>query len=231
MFLAFFSRTPYKYLCLYFFPFSFSSLALLYGICSNFFKKENYSHDAALTGKQQLFTDAIFQRQYISSIYYTTKSIPTLLSGLLIPTSTLTTFPNAAHYVQNVVSLTPLDSNLSLLSTLSSLALSLLISAARLTIIHSTESLNFNLAYGEYVSLASKARINSAAAGQLASGSRLWGKDVARKEWEGLVELGLILQTGGVGEMCRVDVALEEIPGAAGEGVLGKVREKWCKQI
>ncbi|KAF2431483.1 origin recognition complex, subunit 4 [Tothia fuscella] len=179
----------------------------------------------------QLFTDVAFQRKYISSIYHTTKSIPTLVSDLLIPTSSLTTLPEVKHYVQNIVLLTPPDSNLSLLPSLSSLALSLLISAARLTIIHSTESLNFNLAYGEYVSLASKARINSAAAGQLASGARLWGKEIARKEWEALRSLGLIIQTGGVGEMCRVDVALEEIPGAAGEGVLGKVREKWCKQI
>jgi origin recognition complex subunit 4 len=139
---------------------------------------------------------------------------------------------------------------LNLLSDLSDLALSLLISAARLTIIHETESLNFALAYAEYVSLASKARINSAASGQLAAGggARLFGKDVAKKEWDGLVELGFLVSVGagafglgGVrgggsgkeGEMFRVDVALEEIPGgvAMDGGSLSAVMEKWCKQI
>ncbi|KAE9992529.1 hypothetical protein EG327_008666 [Venturia inaequalis] len=89
-----------------------------------------------------------------------------------------------------------------------------------------------------------KARINANAAGQLATGSgmRVYGKEVARREWEGLVRLGLCVRVGGGAfgagtaagngggrDMVRVDVALEEIPGSVGG--LGGVMEKWCRQI
>jgi len=121
----------------------------------------------------------------------------------------------------------------------------LLIAACRLSIIHSTDTTNFPLAYAEYVSLASKARINSAASGALASGAgtRVFGKEVARREWEKLVRYGLLVavasgafslgvpSTGGAGkgmEMVRVDVALEEIPLSV---EMSAVMEKWCLQI
>lgn len=95
------------------------------------------------------------------------------------------------------------------------------------------------MAYDEYVTLASRARIQSAAGGTSASGSvsKVWGKDVARREWEGLVELGLVMpvvggQTGGGFGMVKVDVALEEIGGVlAAEKGVDKALEKWCKQI
>lgn len=94
------------------------------------------------------------------------------------------------------------------------------------------------MAYDEYVTLASKARIQSAAGGLSASGSvsKVWGKDVAKREWESLVELGLVMpvvqgQTGGFG-MVRCDVALEEIAGViAGEKGIDKQLERWCKAI
>lgn len=94
------------------------------------------------------------------------------------------------------------------------------------------------MAYDEYVTLASKARIQSAAGGLSASGSmsKVWGKDVAKREWENLVELGLVVpavqgQTGGFG-MVRCDVALEEIGGViAGEKGIDKQLERWCKAI
>lgn len=94
------------------------------------------------------------------------------------------------------------------------------------------------MAYDEYVSLASRARIQSAAGGLSASGSvsKVWGKDVARREWEGLVELGLVMpvvqgQVGGF-SMVKCDVALEEIGGVlAGEKGVDKQMERWCKAI
>ena len=95
------------------------------------------------------------------------------------------------------------------------------------------------MAYDEYVTLASKARIQSAAGGNSASGaiSKVWGKEVARREWEGLVELGLIipvLVSGGVGAfgMVKCDVSLEEV-GVVLAGVKGgdKGLERWCRQI
>lgn len=95
------------------------------------------------------------------------------------------------------------------------------------------------MAYDEYVTLASKARIQSAAGGNSASGaiSKVWGKEVARREWEGLVDLGLVIPVlvgGGAGGfgMVRCDVALEEV-GAVLMGVKGsdKGLERWCRQI
>jgi origin recognition complex subunit 4 len=114
----------------------------------------------------------------------------------------------------------------------------LLIAAARLDIIHDSDTCNFNMAYDEYVTLASKARIQSAAGGMSASGSvsKVWGKEVARREWEGLVELGLVMpiiqgQAGGFG-MIRCDVALEEIGAVlVGEKGVDKYLERWCKAI
>lgn len=94
------------------------------------------------------------------------------------------------------------------------------------------------MAYDEYVNLASKARIQSAAGGMSASGSvsKIWGKDVARREWEGLVELGLVMpviqgQAGGFG-MVKCDVALEEIGAVlGGEKGVDRLLERWCKAI
>ena len=94
------------------------------------------------------------------------------------------------------------------------------------------------MAYDEYVNLASKARIQSAAGGASASGSasKVWGKEVAKREWEGLVELGLVVpvvlgQGGGFG-MCRVDLSLVEIGEVLGrEKGVEKSLERWCRQL
>jgi len=104
------------------------------------------------------------------------------------------------------------------------------------------------MVYEEYVSLASKARIQSAAGGAaVASGNtaRVWGREVARREWEGLITLGLVVPVnngggggstgtlGGFG-MCRVDVGLEEVGAVLGSWVGGETYrglERWCRQI
>lgn len=94
------------------------------------------------------------------------------------------------------------------------------------------------MAYDEYVTLASRARIQSAAGGLSSSSStsKVWGKDVARREWEALVDLGLVMpviagQAGGFG-MVRCDVSLEEV-GEVLKGVKGsdKGLERWCKSL
>lgn len=94
------------------------------------------------------------------------------------------------------------------------------------------------MAYDEYVTLASKARIQSAAGGNSASGgvSKVWGKEVARREWEGLLELELVMPTvggltGGFG-MIKCDVSLEEVGAViAGEKGVEKGLERWCRHI
>ena len=123
------------------------------------------------------------------------------------------------------------------LSSLSDLQLALLIAAARLDIIHDSDTGTFSMAYAEYVELASKARVQSAAAGALAlgAGARVWGREVARGEWERLVKLGLLVPLSegaasmGAAGLVKVDVKLEEIPGAVPE--LSGTMERWCKQI
>lgn len=145
--------------------------------------------------------------------------------------------------------LQPPHSNLHILTSLSDAALALLISACRLTILHATDLVNFQLAYSEYVSLASKARLSTLSSGAVAvggaAGARVWGREVCRGEWERLIGLGLLVPVigtglgggvevgagkGGGSGMVRVDVALEEIPGVLAGGLTG-VMEKWCKQL
>lgn len=199
-----------------------------------------------------LLQEQHFLIRYITPHLYLSKSIPTILSNLHLPIAlaAASSLPlNPTHFDLDTASSTesqypaqllPPDSNLHLLSALPTLTLSLLIAAARSTIIHDTPLLNFQIAYAEYSSLASKARIASASSGALASGTRVWGKEVARSCWEELVRLKLLVPAQGgadegteaeVGEkgMVRVDVALEEIvPSCAG---MEKGPEKWCKQI
>lgn len=98
------------------------------------------------------------------------------------------------------------------------------------------------MAYAEYVELASKARQASSAAGATAvsaAGTRVWSKEVARGEWEVLIGIGLLVpvieatgqrtSAAGSGGLVKIDVKLEEIPGAAPG--LSTVMEKWCRQI
>lgn len=187
-----------------------------------------------LTSPQKILANPSFLTQELAPHFYRTKSVPTVLNSFFLPTATL----SAEAPFTPTNTLIPPDSKFFLLPHLSTLALSLLISAARLDIIHDSDTCNFNMAYDEYVTLASKARIQSAAGGISASGSvsKVWGKDVARRKWENLVELGLIMpviqgQAGGFG-MIRCDVALEEIGAVlSGEKGIDRHLERWCKAI
>jgi origin recognition complex subunit 4 len=65
--------------------------------------------------------------------------------------------------------------------------------------------------------------------------SKVWGKEVARREWEGLVELELLMpvvagQVGGFG-MVRCDVSLEEVGVVVAGGAFEKALERWCRQL
>lgn len=178
--------------------------------------------------------DALLHR-----IYYTTKSVNDLLAALMSPIATLPPLANTHTAIQDhlVTSLSPQlsppDSKLTLLATLSTLQLALLICAARQTTIHSTETVSFNLAYEEYKLLASKAKIQAAASGAMGAGGRLWTKDVAKDAWMDLVDMGLMLDDvysgrGGGGTAGRADVSLEEI-GQSGVDLGSWAR--WCKEI
>lgn len=143
------------------------------------------------------------------------------------------------------------DSRLHILPALTELELSLLIAAARLDIISDTESCNFNMAYEEYKSLASKVKVQNSIGSTLAGGGvpgggqggKLWSREVAMAAWEGLGKWEAIVPAGtgaagggGVATECRmwrVDVGLTEIGRCAGAqgGPLGGVLGKWCREI
>jgi origin recognition complex subunit 4 len=172
-------------------------------------------------------------------IYYTTKSVNDLLAALLNPIATLPQSANTHTAIHDHIltslgpRLSPPDSKLTLLASLSTLQLALLICAARQTTIHATESVSFNLAYEEYKLLASKAKIQAAASGAMGAGGRLWSKDVAKDAWMDLVDMGLMMDDvysgrGGGGTAGRADVSLEEI-GQSGIDLGSWGR--WCKEI
>ena len=193
-----------------------------------------------LTLIQNLFLDPSFNSQYIRPTYHLTKSIPTVLSGLILPfTALLTTHAPAdpilppAHFAAAPPTLQPPASSLPLtLPHLSDLQLALVVAAARLAVVHASDACSFAMAYEEYVSLASRARLQQPGA------ARVWGRDVARAEWEALLDVGLVVpvaERAGVanavaaGALARVDVALEEIPGWVVD--MNVTMERWCRQI
>jgi origin recognition complex subunit 4 len=202
---------------------------------------------------QALFADQDFLESYILPTFYLSKSVPTVLTSLLLPLSSNLGNPSTCLLPidifideSTIPSLAQPPSSLPLLlPSLSDLQLALLIAACRLDIIHDSDTCSFGMAYAEYVDLSSKARLNSAAAGAMATGAgtRVWGREVARGEWEVLVKLGLLVPVaegagsgfaglvGAVtmGGLVRVDVKLEEIPGAV-PGMSGTM-ERWCRQI
>ncbi|KAF5019639.1 hypothetical protein F66182_8343 [Fusarium sp. NRRL 66182] len=192
---------------------------------------------------QGLYRERSFQ-DLLQYHYYTTKSPSAFLTEWILPLSALSANDVALKIpaVQgDVESLTPPDSRLHLLSTLSELDLGLLIAAARLDIVAHTDTVNLAMAYDEYSSLMGKQRVHSATSGLLAVGGgvRVWSRGVAGISWERLISLGLLVPAGiggaralghgGLeGKMWKVDVALEEIPAAV---KLNAVLARWCREI
>ncbi|KAK6004326.1 hypothetical protein QM012_008188 [Aureobasidium pullulans] len=138
-----------------------------------------------------LFTTETFNT-HLRGLYYLNKSVRAFHTSMLVAMSTLPTSSSASSAVQaedllnhlndttSLTLLTPPDSKLAALASLSTLQLALLISAARLTIIHDTDLVTFPLAHAEYVSLATKAKIAASASGQVAIGGgigRVWSKE------------------------------------------------------
>ncbi|KAL1861309.1 origin recognition complex subunit 4 [Diaporthe australafricana] len=179
---------------------------------------------------EALYKDQTF-KDHLEYHYYSTKSVPAFLNSCVLPLAALTPSSLSLRFTPGPgSSLDPPDSKLYLLESLSDLDLSLLISAARLDIVAHMDTVNFAMAYDEYTTLMGRQRVQSATSGMLALGGgvRVWGRGVAEICWERLVSLGLLLPTGMGGRMCKVDVALEEIP----TGVkLNTMLAKWCKEL
>ena len=198
---------------------------------------QSSSSPDTLSSAWKSYVTAMFANdpQLISHLHQTynlTKSVPSFLTSALLPISliSVTSIPTGQDFITHA--LTPPDSKLSLLPSLSDLELSLLIAAARLDIILDTDMCNFAMAYDEYQQLASRVKMQSSVAGQSAvgAGAKVWGREVAKRVWERLVDLELVMPAmGAKGAMWRVDVALEEIEGSV-EG-LSAVMAKWCREI
>ncbi|KAH7160950.1 origin recognition complex subunit 4 C-terminus-domain-containing protein [Dactylonectria macrodidyma] len=197
-----------------------------------------WNHKIEALYKERSFQDLL---QYH---YYTTKSVSAFLTEWIISLSSLSgkdVTLKTPSVQEDADSLTPPDSRLHLLSTLSDLDLGLLIAAARLDIVAHTDTVNLAMAYDEYSSLMGKQRVQSATSGMLAVGGgvRVWSRGVAGIAWERLISLGLLVPAGiggarslghgGLeGKMWKVDVALEEIPAAV---KLSTVLARWCREI
>ena len=176
--------------------------------------------------------------EYLRRIYYTTKSIPEFLASTILPlaqipvTSSKTLSEILDHFETSfsLSSLKPPDSKLSYIESLSMLQLALLVCAARLSTIFETEHISFALAYEEYKTLASKAKLQASASGSLAqgAGSRVFSKDVAKSAWEELLHCGLVMEDGRTANGGRVDVGLEEI---GMSGVELGPWARWCREI
>lgn len=192
----------------------------------------------------------------LTNLYHTSKSAPSALTSFLLPVAQMQVFTTLSAGIPKnpgqrmppiaPITLLPPDSKLIHLPTLPTLPLTLLIAAARLSIILDTPLTNFNMTYAEYLSIAQRARI---AGLSTASTGRVWGREVAREGWEVLIERRLLVSAiGGAGaaggqaargnEMWRVDVALEEIEGAMLGGGGSTAREdieegllRWCREI
>ena len=188
-----------------------------------------------------VFADSHFEH-FLQEIYTSSKSVTAFFSASLLPIVTMSTtsIPTASSFISHT--LQPPDSKLVHLSSLSTLELSLLIAAARLDVILDTDVCTFGMVYEEYVALASKSKLQSSAAGQMAvgGGARVWSQGVSKGAWEHLASLELALPAagtgrggGGRGQMWRVDVGLEEIGvGLEGVDVPGKAGLiKWCREI
>lgn len=176
--------------------------------------------------------------RFLSQVFHTSKSIPTALMAFHVPVALCTTIPlvlDPDSFKLDGILQAP-DSKLSILPSLSSLALSLLIAAARLDIILDTDTCNFNMVYDEYSTLAGKVRLAaSTTVTGVGIGGRVWGQEVARAAWERLVEVELLIPAVGsgsgmgAGDMVKCDVALEEIEGAVPD--IDRTLEKWCREI
>ncbi|KAK8042550.1 origin recognition complex subunit 4 [Apiospora phragmitis] len=176
--------------------------------------------------------------------FYTSKSVASFFTSLLMPLSTLSSSSLDLKVLDTSLdsgSLEAPDSKQHLVAALSDLELAMLIAAARLDIVAHADTVNFAMAYDEYSSQMGKQRVQSAGSGMLAlgAGGRVWGRGIAGMAWERIASLGLLIPAGiggrsnsaygGLeGKMFKLDVVLEEIPGAV---ELPGFLTKWCTQI
>ncbi|KAL4903646.1 origin recognition complex subunit 4 C-terminus-domain-containing protein [Aspergillus multicolor] len=201
---------------------------------------------------QGLWADPAFQT-HLRRIYHQTKSVREFFTSALIPitelhhsiassSSTSPQIPTPSTFSNHPLSCPdpaplPFQPSLSTStsSTPSSLPLSLLLAATRLTALYDPGAetgqpqdlaplaLSFPAAYAEYVRLLTSAKTSASVSGASVTPGRVWGRDVAREAWERLVSWGLISPVGGGsgtadGRMFRVEISFEEVVDLVGSG-------------
>ncbi|KAF8537921.1 origin recognition complex subunit 4 C-terminus-domain-containing protein [Trichophaea hybrida] len=161
---------------------------------------------------------------FLQHTFASSKTCAPIFNAFILPLSSLSVsspFPSAT----TLTPLSPPQSNLHLLPSLSDLQLALLISAARLEVLADTETVNFEMVYDEYLKLCTKTRVQNTPSGGM---GRVWSKSVAVGAWEGLEGMGLVIaDAGGRRGMWRVDVGLMEMK----EGTKGTQWARWCKEV
>ncbi|KAL4783672.1 origin recognition complex subunit 4 C-terminus-domain-containing protein [Aspergillus varians] len=199
---------------------------------------------------QGLWADPSFQT-HLRRIYHQTKSVKEFFTSALIAVTELhhsTTTPS----IQSIQVPTPssfsghplscpdpaplpFSASIPASSSPSSLPLSLLLAATRLTALYdpglettpaqdlATLALSFPAAYAEYVRLLTSAKTSASVSGASVTPGRVWGRDVAREAWERLVSWELISPVGGGsgtadGRMFRVEISFEEVVDMVGTG-------------
>ncbi|CRG86834.1 Origin recognition complex subunit 4 [Talaromyces islandicus] len=205
-----------------------------------------------------LWGDKEFEK-HLRQIYNQTKSVKDFFSSALLPISNL---HHSAYGVvdgqstslgvpipQSFVSHSlvcpdpaplPFAPSMTGSASSTSLPLSLLLAATRLTALHDPGldmgnpqdvaplALSFPAAYAEYVRLLTSAKATAAAQGAAVTGGRVWGRDVSREAWEKLVGWGVVVPLGSGngttdGKMFRVEVSFEEVTDmVGGGGALGR---------
>ncbi|QGA15904.1 hypothetical protein EYB26_003565 [Talaromyces marneffei] len=200
---------------------------------------------------KSLWEDKDFE-SHLQRIFHQTKSVKEFYSSALLPISNL--YHSASDLESDLEiptpegfatqSLTcpdpgplPFSSSLTGSTSATSLPLSLLLAATRLTALYDPGSdvansqslaLSFPAAYAEYVRLLTSAKATAAAQGAAATGGRVWGRDISREAWEKLVNWGLVVSLGSRngttdGTMFRVEISFEEVADmVGGGGSLGK---------
>lgn len=177
---------------------------------------------------KEFFTSALLA---ITELHHSTYTSPS--EDLTIPTPK--TFANEPLTCPDPAPL-PFQPSTTVSSSPSSLPLSLLLAATRLTALYDPGNdamaqpqsltplaLSFPAAYAEYVRLLTSAKVSASVSGATATAGRVWSRDVAREAWEKLVSWGLVNPVGGGsgtadGRMFRVEVSFEEVVEMAGSG-------------
>lgn len=200
---------------------------------------------------QGLWEDRAFE-SHLQRIYHQTKSVKEFYSSALLPISNLyhsacdeesdLDIPTPESFTKQSLTCPdpgplPFPSSLTGSTSATSLPLSLLLAATRLTALYDPGSdvansqslaLSFPAAYAEYVRLLTSAKATATAQGAAATGGRVWGRDVSREAWEKLVNWGLVVSLGSRngttdGTMFRVEISFEEVADmVGGGGSLGK---------